>query len=152
MLADNDVAIHNSNTSGKILRGVFTAALFLFGLSLAVAGEDNFRARGGGEPTAQEKAQIAISDVEAEIKFGQNIAARILARNPMIENQSLIDYVNLVGNAVALHAGRPELKYRFTVIQSKHVNAYAAPGGYIFITKPAIDIMQIGRASCRERV
>ncbi len=124
------------------MRGIFTAALFLFALSLANAETDNFRTRGGGGPTEQEKAEIAVSDIKAEIKFGQNIAARILARNPMIENQSLIDYVNLVGNAVALYAGRPELKFRFTVIQSKHVNAYATPGGYIFITKPAIDIMQ----------
>lgn len=141
MRADNDLVIHNSSTAGKILRGIVTAALFLFGLSLAHAETDNFRIR-GGEQSEQEKTQNTVSDIKAEIKFGQNIAARILARNPMIENQSLIEYVNLVGNAVALHAGRPELKFHFTVIQSKHVNAYAAPGGYIFITKPAIDIMQ----------
>lgn len=140
--AGNTVTLQTPDTSGKIWRGIFTVALCLYGLSIAEAASDNFRARGGGEPTAEEKTKQTVSDVEAEIKFGQNIVARILARNPMIENQSLIDYVNLVGNSVALHAGRPELKYRFTVIQSKYINAYAAPGGYIFITKPAIDLIQ----------
>jgi len=140
--ADNSVTQQTTRTHGKIWRGFFTVALCLYGLSIAEAEPGNFRARGGGEPTAEEKEKQFISDVEAELKFGQDIAARILARNPMIENQSLVEYVNLVGNSVALHAGRPELKYRFTVIQSKDINAYAAPGGYIFITKPAIDLMQ----------
>lgn len=139
--ADKAVTLNTPNTSGKIWRGIFTVALCLYGLSIADAAE-NFRSRGGGEQNVEDKAKQAESDVQAELKFGQSIAARILARNPMIKKQSLIDYVNLVGNSVALHAGRPELKYRFAVIQSKEINAYAAPGGYIFITKPAIDLMQ----------
>jgi predicted Zn-dependent protease len=140
--ADNFVTTHTTVNSGKIWRGILTVALCLYGLSIAEAASDNFRARGAGEQTAEEKTKQAVSDVEAELKFGQNIAARILARNPMITNQSLIEYVNLVGNSVALHAGRPELTYRFAVVNSRDINAYAAPGGYIFITKPAIDLMQ----------
>jgi len=139
--ADRRISNQIHKNSGNFWRGVFTAALCLCGVSVAVAATDDFRARGTGEQSAEEKTKLVVADVEAEIKFGQNIAARILARNPMIDNQAIIDYVNLVGNSVALHAGRPELQYRFTVVQSKEVNAYAAPGGYIFITKPALDLM-----------
>ena len=44
-------------------------------------------------------------------------------------------YVNQVGLAVARPAGRPQLPWQFTVLNSDKVNAFAVPGGYIYITK-----------------
>lgn len=80
-------------------------------------------------------------DVAAEISFGRNVAARILARYPLHSDQSLNHYVNLVGNTLALASGRPELTFRFAVLDTDAINAYAAPGGYIFVTRGALNAM-----------
>lgn len=80
-------------------------------------------------------------DVAAEVSIGRNVAARILARYPLHPDENLQRYVNLVGNALALSSGRPELTFRFAVLETDVVNAYAAPGGYIFVTRGALNAM-----------
>ncbi|OPX56923.1 Peptidase family M48 [Oceanospirillum multiglobuliferum] len=92
----------------------------------------------------QQYAQSSISeeDVTAEIQFGRELAARILARYQMSNDQELIRYLNLVGKNIASHSDRPELNFHFTAIVSDEINAYAAPGGYIFVTTGAIKEMR----------
>ncbi len=82
------------------------------------------------------------SDLEAEISFGRDLAARILGNYTLLDNVGVNHYVNLVGNAVALYSGRPELKFHFAVLDAGECNAFAAPGGYVFITRGALDLME----------
>lgn len=84
---------------------------------------------------------ILTSDIKAEIRFGRDLAARILANHPLLEDPAIQYYINLVGNSVAIKAGRPELKFCFGVLESKNVNAFAVPGGYIFITSAALNLI-----------
>jgi len=84
---------------------------------------------------------ILSSDIRAEIQFGRDLAARILASHPLLEDPATQYYVNLVGNSVAIKAGRPELKFYFGVLESKEINAFAVPGGYIFITSAALNLI-----------
>ena len=80
---------------------------------------------------------------EQEYYVGRAVSAQVLA-NPKFtqtSNQGLQDYVSNVGQAVAL--GSPSVKmpyqgYRFVVLESPTVNAFSAPGGYVFITTGAI--------------
>lgn len=81
------------------------------------------------------------SDVTAEVEFGKEVGARILGTYRPLNNPELNHYVNLVGRSVALHASRPELEFRFQVLDSDTINAFAAPGGYIFITTGALRMM-----------
>jgi predicted Zn-dependent protease len=81
-------------------------------------------------------------DVAAEIRFGKDIAARVLGRVPLYDSPQLTRYVNLVGKAVAMNSSRPELEFRFAVLDSDQVNAYSAPGGYIFITRGALALVR----------
>jgi len=75
------------------------------------------------------------NDVVMEINFGKEISARILSRFRLFNNEKLTRYVSLVGTSIALHSQRPELNYHFAVLDDNSLNAYSAPGGYIFITK-----------------
>lgn len=73
---------------------------------------------------------------EEERAIGGAIATRVVAQyGGLHENPALMEYVHLVGKAVAMTSDRPELNYVFGVLNSDRVNAFAAPGGYVFVTK-----------------
>lgn len=79
-----------------------------------------------------------INDIEAEIRFGRELAARILGNYNLLDDENINRYVNLVGKGLTLYAGRPEVRFHFGVLDSDEINAFATPGGYIFITKGAL--------------
>lgn len=72
---------------------------------------------------------------EEEVRIGQQIAGNLLGAAPLVRDEVLQRYVNRVGLWVALQSERPGLPWRFGVIESEDINAFAAPGGYIFLTK-----------------
>jgi predicted Zn-dependent protease len=82
------------------------------------------------------------SDVAEEVSFGREVAARVIARYGLYENPKLMKYVNLVGQVMARTTNRPELEFHFAVLKTDEINAYAAPGGYVFITHGALLMMQ----------
>ena len=78
---------------------------------------------------------------EREIGFG--IAATVVGRYKLLQNDAVLSYVNLVGQSVAQQSVRgSEVSFRFGVLDTEDVNAYAAPGGYVLITRGALDLMQ----------
>ena len=70
-----------------------------------------------------------------EVKIGRQIAGNLLGAAPLVKNPALQAYVNRVGRWVASQSERPDLKWTFGVIESRDVNAFAAPGGYVFVTQ-----------------
>lgn len=72
---------------------------------------------------------------EEEIALGRQIAGNLLGAAPLVKDAGLQKYVNSVGRWVASQSERPDLPWRFAVIDSEDINAFAAPGGYIMITK-----------------
>lgn len=72
---------------------------------------------------------------EEEITLGREIAGNLLGAAPLVKDAALQKYVNLVGRWVASQSERPDLPWRFGVIESDDLNAFAAPGGYIMLTK-----------------
>ncbi len=80
------------------------------------------------------KATTEIGEAQ-EIDIGKEWAALILGAAPLVDQPELQRYVNRVGRWVSLHSERPNLEWKFGVIQSDNVNAFATPGGYILITK-----------------
>lgn len=74
-------------------------------------------------------------DEEAEILLGQEIATNLLGVAPLLPNQDVQSYVNKVGRWVSMHSERPDLPWSFAVMDDMSINAFAAPGGYIVITK-----------------
>ncbi|MEM9385269.1 MAG: M48 family metalloprotease [Pseudomonadota bacterium] len=72
---------------------------------------------------------------EEEILIGRQAHAQILRQYRVYKDEKLHDYVRAVGSRLAAVGERPELKYTFTVLDSPEVNAFAAPGGYIYVTR-----------------
>lgn len=72
---------------------------------------------------------------DEEIALGREIAGNLLGAAPLVKDAALQKYVNAVGRWVASQSGRAELPWRFGVIDSDDINAFAAPGGYVVVTK-----------------
>ena len=72
---------------------------------------------------------------EEEIVLGQAVAVEAFSRfGGEYPNQAWNRYINLVGKTIAEVSDRPTLNYHFAILNSPEQNAFAAPGGYIFIT------------------
>lgn len=82
-----------------------------------------------------------LDDIKAEINFGRDVAARLLGNMELNKDEDLHRYLNRIGKGVAANAGRPELAFHFALVNSETVNAFAAPGGYVFVTKGALRLM-----------
>lgn len=90
--------------------------------------------------TAAEVADSAIDKSEAEqsaeeLQLGPLLAARILGARPLWQDDAAQRRVNTIGRWVASHSSRPDLPWTFAVIDSTDVNAFAAPGGYVLVTR-----------------
>jgi predicted Zn-dependent protease len=72
---------------------------------------------------------------EEEITLGEAVAVEAFSRfGGESSNQAWTRYINLVGETIAEVSDRPTLNYHFAILNSTEQNAFAAPGGYIFIT------------------
>lgn len=72
---------------------------------------------------------------QEEIQLGREITGNLLGAAPLVKDQALQKYVNQVGRWVATQSERPDLPWHFGVIDSNDINAFAAPGGYVLITR-----------------
>jgi predicted Zn-dependent protease len=72
---------------------------------------------------------------EEEIVLGEAVAVEAFSRfGGEYPNQTWTRYINLVGKTIAEVSDRPTLNFHFAILNSPEQNAFAAPGGYIFIT------------------
>ena len=80
---------------------------------------------------------------ENEIKIGEAISAQLCARYGVVQDAAIHKYVTLVGRALTAESSRPtELPWTFIVLDTWGVNAFAAPGGYVHITKGALALIK----------
>ncbi|TVQ37577.1 MAG: peptidase M48 [Spirochaetaceae bacterium] len=74
---------------------------------------------------------------EQEYYIGRAVGATILDQYAPYDEQAATDYLNLIGQSLAMASDRPELfgGYRFMVLDSEEVNAFATPSGLIFVSR-----------------
>jgi len=80
------------------------------------------------------KSDFVLMSEKQELQLGQQAAAQIEKQLPLLEGSDpLTKYVDRVGQRVAHVSDRPELFYRFHIVDNDSINAFALPGGYIYI-------------------
>ena len=84
---------------------------------------------------ASGRPDFVLMSEKDEIILGYRYSKEIKATYNRYENAELQAYVDRVGEDLAKHSHRPEIRYRFTVLDSSEVNAFALPGGYVYITR-----------------
>ena len=81
------------------------------------------------------KQAVKPADLQEEEDIGRDAAATLLGAAKPIDNPVVQRYVNMVGLWVALQSDRPDLDWHFAVVDTDDIDAFAAPGGYVFITR-----------------
>lgn len=79
--------------------------------------------------------------LEAELALGPMIAGRVLGARPLWNNSEAQNRVNSIGRWLASQTSRPDLPWTFGVIDSPEYNAFAAPGGYIMVTRGLYELV-----------
>lgn len=78
---------------------------------------------------------------QEEMEIGRHMAGTLLGASPLDRQTQRQRYVNRVGRWLSLHSSRPHLDWQFGVLADADVNAFAAPGGYIFVTDGLLDML-----------
>jgi len=89
-------------------------------------------------------ARAATTDIDEpeEIELGRAVTTALGSRYTLLRDEPLTRYVALVGNAVAVQSDRPDLHYYFGVLDTDEINAFAAPGGYVLVTRGTLALMR----------
>lgn len=90
---------------------------------------------GGGKAKSDGGLALGGYSEAEEVAIGRQVAGNILGASPLVKDRKLQQYVNQVGRWIATQSERPDLAWHFGVIESEDINAFAAPGGYILLTR-----------------
>jgi predicted Zn-dependent protease len=81
------------------------------------------------------RRELALVSESQEIEMGRQGAAEVRAAIGLYPNATLQGYVNRIGHALAARTERPGLPWEFQVVDDASINAFALPGGFIFVTR-----------------
>ena len=87
------------------------------------------------------KRELALISEQGEIEMGKETDAQIAQEYGYYVDPELTKYVVSIGMTLAPHTHRPNLVYHFAVLDTPVVNAFAAPGGYIYVTRGILALM-----------
>jgi Zn-dependent protease with chaperone function len=87
------------------------------------------------------QSQFNLGDRE-EASVGLEMVPTLIGEQKLLEDPALLRYLNSVGMWVAQQSERPGLPWQFAVIDSDSVNAFAVPGGYVFVTRGMVALLE----------
>jgi predicted Zn-dependent protease len=76
---------------------------------------------------------------QQEVQMGQEYAQQINAQLPIVQDPELNRYVNVLGDSIARLTSRRDLDWHFFIVDSKEVNAFAVPGGFVYVNRGLIE-------------
>jgi Zn-dependent protease with chaperone function len=76
---------------------------------------------------------------QQDVEVGQQSAVEAEQQLPILNDAQVNSYVNQIGQRLAANAGGPQFQYQFRVVNASDINAFALPGGYIYINRGIID-------------
>jgi len=106
----------------QLLLGIFTIASLLSVQSCQV------------NPVTGKK-QLAFMSEEKEIALGKSYDPQVVAEMGEYKNPAMATFLNEKGQAMAAISERPNLPWKFTLVDSDVVNAFAVPGGFVYFTR-----------------
>jgi predicted Zn-dependent protease len=84
-------------------------------------------------------AQLFGLTEQQEIELGREAAAQVEKQQPMVQNEEVESYIDRLGQFLVEYSGRRNIKYQFKVVDSTQINAFALPGGFIYVNRGLIE-------------
>ena len=82
-----------------------------------------------------QKREIMIYSDAAEVEMGKKAHAEVIRQYGKYDDPNLQRYIDDIGQSLARNSHRPNIKYHYRVIDKPFINAFALPGGYVYITR-----------------
>jgi predicted Zn-dependent protease len=117
-------AMAANSTMGKIMRWPCLLGSLMICAGLILPAPDVSAATG----------TFALSEKKGK-EIGAEMYAEILQNMPIYHDEELQKYVEKIGRELAKYSDRPDLEYTFTIIDSNEINAFATPGGYVYVNR-----------------
>ncbi|MCC6318335.1 MAG: M48 family metalloprotease [Gemmatimonadaceae bacterium] len=76
---------------------------------------------------------------QQEVELGQNYSAQINKQLKLMKDAEIVRYINLLGDSIARVADDRSLDWSFFVVDSREVNAFAVPGGFVYVNRGLIE-------------
>jgi predicted Zn-dependent protease len=76
---------------------------------------------------------------QQEVQMGQEYAQQINAQLPIVHDPEVNRYINVLGDSIARLTSRKDLDWQFFIVDSKEVNAFAVPGGFVYVNRGLIE-------------
>src|SRR5690606_26282584 len=112
--------------------GYVLSFVLMMGCSVAYAFGLNLEKLGNIISKSQDLKPV---ETQSEVDIGKGVAANLLGAAPLVKDEKLQAYVNRLGWWLVQHTERTDLVWHFGVLDTDSLNAFAAPGGYVFITR-----------------
>lgn len=87
------------------------------------------------------KKELSLFSEQQEIALGQNTDEEIRRQFGVYDDPDLLAYIESVGKRLVPHTHRPHLDYKFAVLDTPVINAFAVPGGFIYVTRGILALM-----------
>ena len=87
------------------------------------------------------KSELSLVSEQQEIQMGQQGAQQVAQEVGLVKDQALQNYLQTVGSGIASKSERPNLPWTFRAVDDPSPNAFALPGGYVFVTRGLLDLM-----------
>jgi len=84
----------------------------------------------GGCSTLNQLNFLSTAD---EVEIGRQAAKDIERQMPMLKNEAVVAYIDSLGQALVRHSKRRDIRYHFGVVETAQVNAFALPGGWLYV-------------------
>lgn len=87
------------------------------------------------------RPELTLMTVEQEKKIGAEEAAKVEQQMGLLEEPALTDYLNLLGQRLAKESPRQDVTHHFYVADMPEPNAFALPGGYVYVTRGLLSLI-----------
>jgi predicted Zn-dependent protease len=80
-------------------------------------------------------SQVNLLSTEQEVEMGAQFAAEVEKEMAMLDDAAVESYIDSLGQVLARNSDRPDIAYRFRVVDTDEVNAFALPGGFVYVNR-----------------
>lgn len=87
-------------------------------------------------------SNFVLMSEKRELEVGKEEHEKLLKDAQVYQDAKLQAYVEQIGKKLAAISHRPDLEYHFTIIDSPDINAFALPGGYVYVNRGLLDYLQ----------